>query len=327
MDTVAETPQQNKPAFFYIKRTISAILLVLLAAVFVYSGYSKMYSNNAFDNFQWTFIDLGISSQLLAGIVARVMIGLEFTLALFLLFHIFLKQFTYKAIIAILTIFIVYLLFVIMKQGNTGNCGCFGDKLAMKPVDAIIKNVVMIAVTILLMYIYPIKPFKNQDVFSIPIVGLGFAIPFVLNAIDLSNAPVRISNKKTIDMAQLYKATPAPEVDLRTGKHFIAYMSLTCSHCKKAAYLLQIIHREHPELPIYLVLSGHPDQEKAFFDETHAQGVPHVFYRDTEDFTKMAGMDGLPAIYWVNNGVAEFKSERTYYQLDPKYMIEWVKKK
>ena len=40
--------------------------------------------------------------------------------------------------------------------------------------------------------------------------------------------------------------------------------------------------------------------------------------------TLMAG-PGVPAIYWVNNGVVEYKSKYAYYQLDPKYMLQWLK--
>lgn len=313
------TPKAN---IFTFRSVTGAILLFLLACVFFYSAYSKIYSDNAFDNFQWTFIDLGISSQLAAGIIARLMIGLEVSLGLLLLAHIYLKQFTYKAVLLLLAAFTVYLLVVIFKQGNTGNCGCFGDKLAMKPLAAIIKNLVMMAVTVLLIYIYPVKPYKFQEYFMMPIAMLGLTIPFLINNIDVSTAPVPY--KKAIDLSLLYKYSPAPQVDLAKGKHIIAFMSLTCPHCKKAAYLLQIIHREHPELPVFMVLDGADTFKKSFFEETHAEQVPHLLYYHTDDFVKMAGMDGVPAIYWINNSNIEYKSKNAYYQLDPKFMEQWV---
>ena len=305
------------------QRLAGLVLLVLLSGTFFFSAYSKIYSNNAFDNFQWSFIDLGINSQLASGIIARLMIGFELTLGLFLLAHIFLKQFTYKAVIALLAVFIVYLLLVILKQGNTGNCGCFGDKLAMTPLQAIIKNVVMIAVTALLLVIYPVQPYRYQEFILMPLALLAFSAPFIYNNVDTGTAPVPF--KSDIDLSLLYKYTPAPETDLRKGKHIIAFMSLTCPHCKKAAYLLQIIHREHPTLPIFMVLDGAKEHEKAFFDETHSMEVPHLLYPHTDEFVKMEGLDGVPAIYWINNGKTEFKSQNAYYQLDPAYMEHWVK--
>jgi len=308
--------------FFLVKRIIGVVLLLALSATFFFSAYSKIHSENAFDNFQWTFLDLGISSMLVAGIIARVMIGFEFMLGLFLLAHLFLKQFTYKAVIATLAVFIIYLVFVLLKQGNAGDCGCFGDQLAMTPLQAIIKNVAMIAVTVLLLFIYDVRPYKYQEYAVMVVCLVSFSAPFLLNNIFIGTHPV--SYKQPIDLNLLYKYNPAPNKDLRKGKHIIAFMSLTCPHCKKAAYLLHVIHREHPEIPVYMVLDGSDKYRESFFKETHAEDVPHLLYPHTDDFALMAG-PSVPSIYWINNGVIEFKSKYAYYQLDPAYMLKWMK--
>lgn len=314
-------PQAIKGSSFYFKRVSGVILLLALSATFLFSGWSKIYSEDAFDNFQWTFLDLGIKSIMVSGIIARVMIGFEFMLGLFLLAHIFLKQFTYKAVIAVLVVFILYLLVVIMKQGNAGNCGCFGDKLAMTPLQAIWKNIAMIVVTVLLMYIYPGKSYKYQEYAVMFLCLTSFSAPFLINNMYLGTSPVKYT--QPIDLNLLYKYTPVPDRDLRKGKHIIAFMSLTCPHCKKAAYLLHIIHREHPEIPVYMVLDGADAHKKAFFDETHAADVPHIIYPHTDDFALMAG-PAVPSIYWINDGVIEYKSKYAYYQLDPAYMVKWM---
>ncbi len=320
MDTA---PIAKRKVTFYISRITGIILLLALSAVFFYSGYSKIYSDSAFDGFQWTFFDIGISNAIFAGIIARVMIGFEFLLGLFLLFHIFLKKFTYPAVIAVLLVFIIYLLIVILKQGNTGNCSCFGDKLAMKPLAAIWKNVAMIAATILLWFIYPIRPYKFQEYICLVLGLVAFSAPFVYNPVYTGTEPQKFS--KTVNFDLLYKYDPAPSVELRKGKHIIAFMSLTCPHCKKAAYLLQIIHREHPDISIFMVLDGPEAYRKKFFDETHAEHIPYLIYRHITEFEQMAG-NSVPSIYWVNNGVIEYKSVYAYYQLDPDYMEKWLKK-
>ncbi len=340
MDTVFPTP---KGVLFYVKRSFGAVLLIALAATFFYSAYTKsgvelqgFYlvdtpgSTNAFDNFQWTFLDLGINSMVVAGIIARVMIGLELLLGFFLLFHIYLRQFTYKAVIAILVIFIGYLLVVMLKQGNTGNCGCFGNKISMTPLQAIWKNVAMIAATVVLMFIYPVKPYKFQEYFCMVLCAASFSIPFAVNYMYVGTSPVKYSSP--INLEPLYKYDPKPSVELRQGKHIIAFMSLTCPHCKKAAHLLHIIHQQHPDIPVYIVLAGNEDHKKQFFDETQASDVPNLHYPHTEEFEKMidSGLkegehNGVPTIYWINNTVIEYKSVYAYYQLDPKYMVEWMK--
>lgn len=315
MDTAQKTPA------YFLRHLMGIILLLAMSAVFFYSGYSKIYSDNAFDNFQWSFLDIGISSITLAGIMARMMIGLELLLGLFLLFHIFLKSFTYKAVIAILLFFIVYLIVVIMKQGNSGNCGCFGDKLAMTPLNAIWKNVAMIGVTVLLWFLYPVKPYKHQEYICMFLAMVAFSVPYVMNPVYTGTSPEAFTKEINLDL--LYKYDPAPTVDLRKGKHIVAFMSLTCPHCKKAAYLMQIIHHEHPEISMYIVLDGAEVHKKKFFDETHAENVPHLLYRHMAEFEQMAG-PSVPSIYWINNGKIEYKSKYAYYQLDPKYMEQWM---
>src|ERR1700748_1799643 len=111
------TAQTQKDTLFYIKRITGFILLLILSAVFLFSAYSKsgvvfmhgrlMDSPDGFDSFQWTFLGLGINSVLLAGIIARIFIAIEWMLGIFLLFHIFLKQFTYRAVIILLSLFII----------------------------------------------------------------------------------------------------------------------------------------------------------------------------------------------------------------------------
>ncbi len=338
MDEAVLRPRRK--ASFYIARVCGLLLLLAMSATFFYSAYTKCgiefqlkgwlpqvvetpATANAFDSFQWTFLDLGISSIFVSGVIARLMIGMEVLLGAFLLFHIFLRQFTYKAVIAVLSVFIIYLLVVIMKQGNSGNCGCFGNSVSMTPLQAIIKNLVMIAVTVVLMFIYPVRPYKYQEYWSMLLALAAFSLPFVVNTMYTGTAPEKYT--QAIDLNLLYKFDERPNVELRKGKHIIAFMSLTCPHCKKAAYLLQVIHREHPELPIYMVLDGAEEHKKAFFDETHAEHVPYLYYHHKDEFLQLAG-PGVPAIYWVNNGMIEYKSKYAYYQLDPSFMREWVRR-
>lgn len=327
-EELASPPQRNFS--FYLKRVIGILLLLAMAAVFFYSAYSKsgiafhdfkLFANDGpFMSFQWTFIDLGINSLMASGIIARLFIGFEFLLGLLLLFHIFLRPFTYKVILVLLSIFTIYLLFVIITQGNHGNCGCFGDNIEMTPLQSIWKNLAMIAVTVVLMYIYPAKPYKNQEVIAVLLVMVALVTPFILNPLDIDNKPE--AAQEAIDLNPLYKEAPTPSVDLRSGKHIIAFMSLTCPHCRKAAYLLHVIHHHNPDIPIYFLLSGSDDHEKEFFNDTHSIDVPHLHVHDIEAFKKMAG-PYVPAIYWVNNGIIEKKAN--YLQLDPNYMQAWLK--
>lgn len=303
---------------FYIKRIFGAILLLSLAAVFFISAISKLQSLEAFE---WTFIDMGVKGTTPASVIAHLFIGLEFMVGLFLLLHIYLKPVTYPLTIGILVLLTGYLIFLIIQQGNTGNCGCFGDWIYMNPLQAIWKNLLMIAACIVLIFIYPIKPYKNQEALSAMVAMLALVAPFIVAPINTNNQPTVVS--KSINLTPLY-ADPAnkPSEELREGKHIVAFMSLTCPHCKKAAYLLHTIKLHNKNFPIYLVLSGAPDNAKEFFKESHADDVPHILFTNTEAFLDMAG-PSVPAIYWINNSVIELESN--YYQLDPAFMARWLK--
>lgn len=296
---------------FYLSKGIGILLLLALAATFLYSAYTKLI---AVEPFEWAFWDLGIHNNVAVSIIARLFIGIEAMIGLFLLAHIYLKQVTYPAVLVFLGIMCAYLLIILERQGNTGSCGCFGDALPMKPLAAIGKNCIMMAVTIVLMQIYPVKPYKNQEWVSAVIGMLGFVAPFV--ALPLSQ------RAEPIDLTPLYTTqNEAPHVELRSGKHIIVFMSLTCPHCKKAAKELASIYSKYPQLPLYLVLNGLESEEEPFFKETGAKNIPHSRFIGVEDFIKMAGRY-VPAIYWVNNGI----KERTisYTELSGPAMVRWA---
>lgn len=281
--------------------TLGFILLVALAIVFLFSAYTKLI---AIEPFEWAFWDLGIHNNTAVSILARLLIGFEAMIGLLLIFHIYLKQVTYPAVIAFLGIMILYLLIMLIRQGNSGSCGCFGNALPMKPLAAIGKNIIMVAVTLLLIKIYPAKPYKGQEWLSAVLGMAGFVIPFVIQPLSQRTEP--------IDLNPLYHSqNQPPAIELRSGKHIIAFMSLTCPHCKKAAKEFEKIYTQYPNLPIFLVLNGMPEEEAGFFEETKAQNIPHMRFVGMDDFIKMAGKY-VPSIYWVNNGI----KERTISYLD-----------
>ncbi len=343
--------QTETKALYFLKQFIAFLLWLGITAIFLYSPYSKLFQGfdfhksvfstkdnffinaftldfNAFDSFRWKFLDLGFNSMVLAGIAARLVIGMELVLGLMLLFRLYLRKFTYPLVIIMLSVFIVYLLYILIVHGNSGDCGCFGNKIEMTPLMAIWKNVLIIIAACLLMYLLPGKPHKIDMWSSLVVLLLSICGPFIVAPLNDDILPATVLNE-TIDLNPLYNTSPAPFKELRKGKHIIAFMSLTCPHCQKAAYLLQTIQGKNPGIPIYLVLAGHPSQQAEFFKRSHAEAIPHMLFTNTQvfiNYTHHPQADthfGVPAIYWVNNSVIERKS--SYYQLDPKEIETWLK--
>jgi len=342
---------QSRSLHFLIRLT-RLLLLLSLSAIFLYSAYSKLFAGfdfhksffsakdnffvyaftldyDAFDRFRWTFLDLGINNMFLAGFAARMAIALELAIGLMLLFQLHLRKFTLPLTIALLSVFIVYLLYVLAVHGNTGDCGCFGNKIGMTPLMAIWKNILMISASGLLIFLYKDKNFTNTKTWLPVIIGMvAISLPLIVTPLSDDILPVTTVNE-TIDLDPLYNVSPSPAIDLRKGKYILAFMSLTCHHCQKAAYLLQTIHHQNPAIPMYFVLAGHPDQEEEFFKKSGSKDIPHILFTNSvlfANFTRHPQSEkhsGVPAIYWINNSIIERKS--SYYQLDPKEINAWIK--
>ena len=328
-----------RDAGFSFKKIIGIVLLTLLGGVFLFSALVKL---NAFsfpffrhvaplsacagvDNllpFEWTFLDLLPVSMLWASVLSRIFIGLELLIGLFLIAHVYLRTFTYKATIALLILLSGYIVILLVREGNNGNCGCFGQCFYFSPVSSLLKNAAMVAAIVILWFIYPKKDSVKQSVLTpVLLVMIAFAVPFASNPIYLSDSGE--ATHQPIDLAPVYaKGIPAPFVNLRSGKHIVAFLSATCPHCKKTAYLMQILHRQHPEFPLYYVLNGTPGNEVKFFQDTKSDAVPHSLLNDMQAFITLAGA-AVPAIYWINNGIIERK---TYYtELEPATIRDWLK--
>lgn len=309
-------PRRRNPGRI-LKQAIGFLLLLALSAVFFISGWSKLQTT---EPFAWSFIDvlpIGITT---AQVLARVFIGLEWAIGAWLAAHLFLRRITYKATLILLLLLTAYLIGLFLHQGNNGNCGCFGEWIYMKPLASIWKNVVLIAVTALLWFIYPAKPYRNAALVALVLTVAAFTLPFVLRPVYVSSGGEVVHQPITLD--SLYSiGQPPPGVELRKGKHIVCFFSTTCPHCIKAAYLVQILHRQYPEFPIFMVLSGGKIAEQDFLEETKASAVPHTLIMNTKVFVELAG-PSVPAIYWVNNGVIERKMY--YTALEPAAIKAWL---
>lgn len=304
MQATASRPRISPNIFFII-------LLLALAAVFLFSGISKLV---AMEPFTWTFMDLGIGNFKAASVAAHLFIGLELMVGLSLLAHLYLRSFTYPFTIALLAALSVYLLYVLIANGNQGDCGCFGNWLSMSPLMALVKNIVLIAIVLILRRRHSIPPYKNQELIAMAAGMISIVLPFVWTPLS--------SNARPIDLQPLYAQPVPPATDLRKDRRVVAFMSLTCPHCREAAKKFRDIHREDPTLPVFLVLNGLPEQEEDFFKETGTRDVPHILFKGKDEFRKMAG-PYVPSIYYLDNSV--IKREISYPELSVLSIRQWTK--
>jgi len=294
-----------------------------MGLLFIYSGYSKL---EPIEPFEFTFVDIGIGGWRSAPFIARFMIGLEFFIGLLLIFGLFIKRLTIKLTAVSLLIFCLYLVFVIINTGNNGNCGCFGNKISMTPFEALIKNGITLIVCFFLYKYYNGLKYGKFSKWLLGILFISaFALPHILNYIDLDYSSAYLTKKEDhfkLELDSLYKDAKKniPPTTLSKGKHIIAFMSMSCPHCRIAAKKLRIMHEKNPIISMFLVLNGEDNKIKPFFEDTKATHIDYCILNG-KNFIYLAGLD-MPAIYMVNNSVVENWVD--YMHLDQTKIEEWI---
>lgn len=307
-----------------LRQLTSWILSTLIAVLFIFSAWAKIPE---LESFGWTIVETTFLNWTLAEWLARLLVGFELFLGIFYLFQFRIKSITFPWAITTILLFSIYLLVVIWQRGNDGNCGCFGEVIRMTPMESLVKNGILL---ILLFIQFKLsKPWALRfDAWMALALAIGaLIIPFLLfppESIYRSEADAPL--KDPIPLSLLYetqKNTP-PVVELRHGKHILLFLSLTCHFCRKAARRLEIMQREHPEIPFYAVLNGDSSQLKSFFDETRLKQIPYTLFNGPKEFIAMNGKASFPGIRWVEDTTVV--RESNYLNLKETDILKWLKK-
>jgi len=292
-----------------MKKALSILLSISLGVIFIVSAASKIYP---MEPFEYQFVDMGLATWKTSPYIARLFISMEFFLGMLLVLNIALRKITVKFAIGLLLIFSVYLVYKIVTEGNTGNCGCFGELVVMSPLQGILKNVFLL-VCFFVLYLLTGKDYWNSKwkliVSPVLLIGslcLGFLIYPVNPTFSSTLDKEKVNYKLPLELMYLPSKIEKPKIDLTKGKHIIAFMSLSCPHCRIAGKKLAIIHKKNPSLPVYLALNGDKKLEKTFFEDTHTQNIPHHLFLGPLEWIKVAGIS-LPVIMYVDNSIVKKK--------------------
>lgn len=224
--------------------------------------------------------------------------------------------------------FTLYLVMVIKQYGSDGNCGCFGEWIPMTPLQSIYKNLILMLMLVMISKL-PVLDFKFKFMkFIIPtLIASMILVPFFYHPPE----SIYITEKektlhKPIPLSLLYQSTHsvAPSIELRKGKHIIAFLSLSCRFCRKAAKRLQIMKHKYPELPFYFIINGNPELLPAFYEETGCKSIPQSMFNGAEQFSLLNDGYSLPTIKWVEDTTVI--RESNYLSLDEKEILNWLSK-
>ena len=302
------------------KKVVLIILSALLGATFLYSAYTKLLP---IQTFEYTLVEFVHMPWWMAAISSRLLVGIEVALGTLLLFNIYGGgRWVLKLSMAIMLLFSIYLVYLWATAGNDVNCGCFGDVIWMSPSTSLIKNaIIIIGIAVLMKWHKGIQTrwAKYTSLVAVVIITI---LPLFIYPIPDAQPSFLNEDKFELDLSAIYEndEKQAPAVDVRRGKHVIAFMSLTCPHCKMAAYKMQLMIKDNPDISMFMVLNGDSTLLAPFWEKTKARDIPHTMLYG-KDFVSLSGLN-LPAIYWINDSWVEARSN--YITLDQKAIEEWM---
>jgi thiol-disulfide isomerase/thioredoxin len=160
------------------KTYLTWLLRIFLSFVFLFSAYAKLYPSAYFaiTTFEMKqLVPLGFS-ECWAPYFSRFIIGAEIALGLGFLQPHFLRKLILPLSALLLVIFNIHLAYSIINEVG-GNCGCFGDLLPMTPMQAFIKNVVILG---LIIWLWKIIEESDKKVNHNFFVALSVALASIL---------------------------------------------------------------------------------------------------------------------------------------------------
>lgn len=283
------------------KNFISFLLMFLLGGFFIFSAVTKMIPNV-------NYFDITIQNQLgfsaeLSGFLARMMIGIELSFGLLLLFQQRgNRQWVLWGTFTMLIGFSIYLLKLYLSEGNDVNCGCMGDLIAMSPLSSLMKNIGLIIINIILLRLTVKRSFLKIG-FQMGILILPIATIFLIH-------PLKAKEVMNWEEILVQGTMWESNASLTEGKSIVVFLSLTCGHCVDMAAALNEFKREHADAPINLIFQmmgdelSTQDAFKRFEQEAGVLQMPSHFAnrKGFVDVLIKLGHDGVPILIWMEDG-------------------------
>lgn len=261
---------------------------MLLAGVFLFSAISKLRDTGLFEI---AIVEQGLlATREQAAYPARLVIAGELFLGLALLFPYHVKRVTLPLVIATLVAFSALQGYQLTLGEQTSDCGCFGKLLPMSSAESLVKNVVLLGLSLWLFKITRAE--KRQILFPAGLAVASLAVVFVL-------APVRRNYDTTF--AKYVQFEKAGRVDLTSGDKLVAVFNAECEHCQETARELGALAAKNAKLPpIYvLMFSENEAAVAAFAGKTQAAFPYHLI--SAEEFFNLIG-GSPPRLYWLQDG-------------------------
>lgn len=290
------------------KNTFAWALRIVVSLLFIVSAVAKLSKSELLDSPYFALSTFEVKqlytlgfSQTIAPYFSRILIGIELALGILLLQKHYLKRFIIPVTIAMLLVFIVHLSYLIMTNGNSGNCGCFGELIPMTPAESIVKNIVAVgllgwlfvllpkenekhnfwilttglfASVLALFMLAPIRPAEENQFSVSPIIDSltvdanstqidSIASENTLTAVKIDSA--KTDTKATDDSTEPTKVKSGYAKFYPTidnGKQILCFFVPGCDHCQQAAKELTELKAKDKNFPPVSIIFMNEEPEK-----------------------------------------------------------------
>ena len=265
------------------------VAAILVGCVLIFSAFTKILSPQAF------VASVDSYGLLPSGLVlpgATGLIGLEIGLGLMLILGPG-RRFAAWLTLPLVLMFIGMVIYAM--QVGLEECGCFGEVIKMEPRDELLVDLVLLALTLLVLW-------RGRDLqLGLPHVAptLGWGGLVVGAALFLAAGPV-VSSQETLDLtmedlAVLAQAMPPIEIG---EDAFLFFFAADCDHCWAYAGGVQLMHDRVEGLPVHGVTFSDRLSLDSFRDAFAPTYPIHVLERGAFDRL----MSNYPSGVWIQAG-------------------------
>ena len=246
---------------------------LLLGVFFISTAVLKLLS---IDNFEVYIYSFGIVNFVTVTFLSRLLIFIELLIGISLILKICFKQIWWLTMLMMIgfTIFLIYA--AIFR--NDSNCHCFGSLIELDPKQSIIKNLITIA---LLLIIRKEKSHDYNPVLKKWLVGISIAIsiiiPFVIVPMDVIYNKI-YSEKENVNTVAFYESlSDSTYHELQHGRYLINYALAGCKYCRIGAEKLTLMADRHqiPHNRIKFIIGGSDEAIARFVEITGTSDYQH----------------------------------------------------
>lgn len=264
------------------------LLRLLLAGVFLFSALTKMAGVGLFEI---AIVEQGLAAtRAQAALPARLVIAFEIFLGTALLLPYALKRLVLPLVIATLSAFTLLQGYQLLAGESIRDCGCFGELLPMSSLAALIKNVILLGLSLALLRLA--LPQKRHAPALAALAAASLVAVFLW-------APIR--RHYDGNFAKYTQFEKAGRVDLTSGDKLVAVFNAECEHCQAvAAELRGLAEKSAGFPPVYvLMFAENADAIAAFSQKTNTVYPYHQIA--AEEFFDLIG-NSPPRVYWLRDG-------------------------